>query len=110
MSMFTPTLKPNGYALIRFSDANGTACFMLEGAGSKDTLFIGPVNVDATVLCRDAEKVGLTPEGSVGHQTYPIPEGVYLHGKVELTREMAEELIPVLQRFVATGRIVESEI
>lgn len=102
---FTQGFSEGNFPHLTFTDRNGTLCVLQTGRSVIPALWLGTVSVENTILCRDAEKVGLKPESNVGHQIYPIPPEVFQHAMVEIDRETAIALVEQLQKFINTGRI-----
>ena len=104
----------SGWPTVDFSDHYGTACFLKCSSiiGDYDDSFerpgtscviMGVQKVDAKVLCRDANLVGLETEKKVGWMDYPIPEQVSMHAALHLNIEQARGLVERLSEWLENG-------
>lgn len=89
----TPTER--GFQRADFTDRYGEACSIQESSlATEDAIWLG-VNDPRPKVCVPGE----------GWKEVPLPEGTFFSGRMHLTREQVAELIPLLQRFVDTGRL-----
>jgi len=56
-------------------------------------------------MAKDAEKLGIETDETVGWIDYPLPPEVSIKTRMHLTQEQVRELLPVLQKFAETGKI-----
>lgn len=89
----TKTLR--GFDIVQFQDRLDTPCSIQKSSlANENTIWIG-VN-DANPMIRSV----------VGWVPYEVPSEVLFTTRMELTQELAAEILPILQRFVDTGEIV----
>jgi hypothetical protein len=83
-----------GFARVEFTDRNGVRCSLQKSSiATEDCIWLG---------CSDPEpKVLVLNEG---WKPVDIP-GLLCNTRMHLTREQVEELLPLLQRFVVTGKL-----
>lgn len=87
-----------GFARADFTDRYGEQCSIQKSSlAFEDCLWLGVNDPKPKYLVYGE-----------GWKDYPLPEGVEIIGsRMHLTREMAAELIPLLQHFVDTGELPE---
>lgn len=95
-----------GFPRGEFFDFYGNSCSIQKSSlATADAIWLGVNNADAKVLHGDAKKFGIQTDATSGWVPYPIPEEVNLVTRMHLSREQVALLLPVLERFVATGEI-----
>lgn len=86
-----------GFAIARFPDGYGYGCSIQESsAASQPMLWLGVNNPNAKIF----------PGDNTGWHDYPLPDNVSCTTRMHLTQDHAAALIPLLQCFVDTGRLV----
>ena len=94
------------FPFIAFEDFNHSICKLeISSLIDYDAVTLGVCNSKAIILNRDAKRLGLVPENTVGWMDYPMPEGVSIISKMHLTRSDVASLLPVLQHYVKTGEL-----
>ena len=95
-----------GFALGEFWDLYGNACTLQKSSlATEDAIWLGVSDAKPLVLHGDARKLGVPTEATCGWVPYPLPEEVHLTTRMHLSREQVAELLPLLERFVATGNL-----
>lgn len=96
-----------GFAFIRFTDRYDAKCSIQESSlGTEAAIWFGVVDADPKIMARDARRHGVDTQGqTTGWVPFPIPDDVLLNTHMHLTQEQVAKLLPVLQRFVETGRV-----
>ena len=56
-------------------------------------------------MASDASKYNIETTETTGWIPYPIPEEVSINTRMHLSVKQVKKLIPILQRFVDTGKI-----
>lgn len=91
-----------GFAHYDFTDTYGVKCSLQKSSSAmEDKIWLGVDDADPKIM---ASK---TPEGGNGWVPYHIPEDVMLTTRMHLNQKQVKELLPILQRFVETGKIQE---
>lgn len=92
---------PRGFALIEFSDRKQNECSIQKSSlATEDAIWMGINNANPQIMASSVV------EGGVGWVSYPLPEGVNLTTRMELTQEQVRELLPILEHFVETGELL----
>lgn len=95
-----------GFVRGDFTDKNGLKCSIQESSrGDVVALWLGVDDPEPMVMNSNAARLGLVPQDNCGWMPYYIPKEVLLKTRMELTREQAAELLPLLQHFVYTGEL-----
>ncbi len=82
-----------GFGIIKFDDNNGVHCSLQKSSSAlEDKIWLG---------CDDAEPKVLVP--GEGWKPIEMPGDYIANTRMHLTREQVAELLPHLQRFVASG-------
>lgn len=85
-----------GFDRVEFTDHYGTQCSLQKSSlASEDAIWFG---------CNDANPKILHP--GRGWQPFAFPNGVQMTTRMHLTQEQVKELLPYLQRFVETGKLM----
>lgn len=85
----------HGFDLLKFRDSNGVECSMQKSsAASENKIWLGCDEANPKVLVNGRGWVPL-----------PMPDDYLATTRMHLTREQVAELLPSLQRFVATGEL-----
>ena len=88
-----------GFDIVEFEDGNGVKCSLQKSsAAQQDMIWLG---------CDDANPRVLVPGES--WQPIPMPENYLADTRMHLTREQAMNLLPLLERFVRTGEVINNE-
>ena len=84
-----------GFAFYDFEDRYGAKCSIQESSlATEEAIWLG---------CDDADPKVLVP--GKGWQPVNMPEGYIANTRMHLTVDQVAELLPILQRFVNTGKI-----
>lgn len=84
-----------GFPRVDFVDHYGAACSLqMSSLATEDAIWLGVNAVTPKVMVPGK-----------GWQNVPMPAEALTSGRMHLTREQVAELLPLLQRFVATGRV-----
>lgn len=93
-----------------FTDRYGKKCsIQLSSLADDRCIWLGIDNAEPQILASLAANFGVKTEETTGWVDYPIPPHVSINTRMHLNIEQVEELIPILQRFVETGDIVEPQ-
>ena len=89
-----------GFGLYEFRDSYDKSCSLQESSSAEEEkIWFGIDDAEPKIM---ASK---TPPGGTGWVPYPIPEDVFLNTRMHLTRDQVKGLLPILTKFVETGRI-----
>ena len=95
-----------GFSVVEFTDRYGAPCSLqMSSLASEDAIWFGVDDAQPQILASKAASHGVETDEVCGWAPYPLPEDVLLTTRMHLTREQVAELLPVLQRFVATGEV-----
>lgn len=95
-----------GFSYNKFEDLYGQLCSIQKSSlATKDAIWLGVDDAQPKIMASEAHKVGVDTTETTGWVPYPIPEEVLLSTRMHLSREQVAELLPILQKFVDTGRI-----
>ena len=104
-----------GFPLGKFTDRYDTKCSIQDSSlATEPCIWLGVDDPKPEIMSRDAVLLGVYTEAEVkaahdgeivGWMPYRIPEEVSLWTRMHLTRQMAADLIPLLQKFVETGSV-----
>lgn len=96
-----------GFAIVNFIDRYGAECSLQKSSlATEDAIWFGVNDAKPQILASTAPSLGIDTHGvHTGWVDYPIPEDVHLTTRMHLTREQVQDLLPLLQRFVATGKL-----
>jgi hypothetical protein len=93
-----------GFLNGHFTDRYGAKCSIQKSSlATEDAIWLGVDDANPQIMVSDAKKMGIETEEENGWCKYQIPKEVLLTTRMHLTREMVEELLPILENFVATG-------
>ena len=96
----------HGFSCGSFMDFYGRPCSVQKSSlATADAIWLGIDDADPKVLHGDARKLGIASDATSGWVPYPIPAEVSLTTRMHLSRDQVARLLPVLERFVATGEI-----
>lgn len=101
------TTKTNrGFTLGKFTDRYGAECSIQKSSlATEDAIWLGVDDADPQIMAVHAKEVGIETNETCGWVKYPIPDQVSLTTRMHLTQNEVAELLPLLQRFVATGEL-----
>lgn len=100
------TKTHRGFALSNFTDRNGEQCSIQKSSlATEDAIWLGIDDARPQIMASKARAYGVDTVETTGWVPYPIPDEVLLTTRMHLTREQVAELLPLLQRFVATGEL-----
>lgn len=98
-----------GFVLGLFTDLYGAECSIQKSSlATDDAIWLGINDPKPQIMKSQAEAHGLPldPKEEVsGWMPYPIHKDVQMTTRMHLSRELVEQLLPILQRFVETGEI-----
>lgn len=107
-------MSERGFEILEFTDANGHACSLQQSSaiGGYDDSFdrpgssfvwLGINDASPLVMAKDAAKVGVETNETVGWVPYPVPDEVLLHTRMHLSREQAETVRDALTNWLEKG-------
>lgn len=100
----TVSKNERGLMIGKFTDRYGMECSIQESSLATDTcLWLGLDAANPQIMAKDAAAHGVDPGDGTGWVPYPIPKEVQLATRMHLTREMARDLIPLLESFARSG-------
>lgn len=88
-----------GFARIGFVDHYGERCSLQRSS------IIDPEAIWLGIDSPTCVERGWHPDCPARARDYQLPDGVTVSGRMHLTRKQVAELLPLLQRFVATGEL-----
>lgn len=95
-----------GFAVGKFEDLYGTKCsIQASSLASQGAIWFGVDDAQPMVMASQAASVGVVTEESSGWVPYHIPKEVLLNTRMHLSREQVAAMLPMLQRFAATGEL-----
>lgn len=95
-----------GFDYTDFKDNNGVRCSIQKSSSAmEDKIWFGVNELNPQIMCSEAKKVGVPQLYENGWQPYHIPKEVLCNDRMHLTREMVQDILPILQKFVDTGEI-----
>ena len=101
-----PSTTERGFALLEFSDLYGSRCnVQLSSLAEREAIWIGVESAEPKIMASQAAAFGVETKETVGWVPYPVPDQVLLTTRMHLSREQVAALLPVLQRFSATGEV-----
>jgi hypothetical protein len=87
---------PRGFMRGEFKDHNRAGCSIQESSEIGDGyLWLGVNDPNPKIF----------PGDSTGWHPYPLPENVHCTTRMHLDRKTVKKLLPLLQKFVKTGRL-----
>jgi hypothetical protein len=114
------TKTSRGFPCVEFHDHYGEACTLTASSivlnyddaidrPGTSALWLGVRGVKAQVLARDAARVGIATDATVGWVAYPIPPQVLVTTQMHLSREQAQGLRDRLTQWLETGEFTSVE-
>lgn len=101
-----PSTTGRGFSLLEFSDLYGARCnVQLSSLAELEAIWLGVESAEPQIMASQAAAFGVATEETSGWVPYPIPDQVLLITRMHLSREQVTALLPVLQRFAATGEV-----
>ena len=95
-----------GFSIAKFKDRYGNVCSLQKSSlATEDCIWLGVDDADPRVMAVEAARFGICADKVTGWVPYPIPECVGLTTRMHLSREQVADLLPHLQKFVATGEL-----
>jgi hypothetical protein len=99
-----------GFQIGTFYDRYGKECSIQKSSlAFEDCIWLGVDDAEPKIMSADAIRLGLRKrtfdENDNGWVDYEIPKEVSLSTRMHLTRDQVEELLPILQHFVDTGKL-----
>ena len=92
-----------GFKRGEFKDADNTECSIQESSACGAYIWLGVNKVDAQFLAKDAKKVGVATDRTLGWIQYPIPPEVSLFSRMHLSQKQVKKLLPLLTHFAEHG-------
>ena len=113
-------LTERGFQYITFIDANRQECSIQQSSAidfdrvegpvpGASFLWLGVDDANPQILASQAKSVGIETEETCGWIPYPVPEEVSLTTRMHITPDIAEKLIDVLQTWLRTGFLEETD-
>ena len=101
-----PSTTGRGFALLEFSDLYGARCnVQLSSLVEPEAIWLGVESAEPQIMASQAAAFGVDTRETDGWVPYPIPDQVMLTTRMHLSRQQVAALIPILQRFAATGEV-----
>jgi hypothetical protein len=101
-----PSATGRGFALLEFSDLYGARCSVqLSSLVEPEAIWLGVDDAEPKIMASQAAAFGVVTKETNGWVPYLIPEQVLMTTRMRLSREQVAALLPVLQRFAATGEV-----
>jgi hypothetical protein len=95
-----------GFATGRFKDRYGVNCSIQKSsAAMEDCIWLGVDDANPQIMASQAKQFGIQTNEITGWIPYPIPDEVFLTTRMHLTQKQVADLLPFLQKFVATGEL-----
>ena len=102
------TTSERGFGKIEFDDLYGAGCSIQESSlASEHAIWLGIDDANPLIMASDAARFGVQTDATVGWVPYPVPREVLMHTRMHLSREQVAAMLPILQRFAATGVLHE---
>lgn len=96
-----------GFDLIEFVDRYDAKCSLQESSlATEPAIWFGCNDADPKIMASDAKRLGIFTHTDSGWISYPIPSEVSFNTRMHLTQDQVKELLPYLERFAQTGRLV----
>jgi len=94
----------------KFIDRYGHECSIQKSSlATEDCIWLGIDDAEPQIRSSDAIRMGLRQrtfdENDNGWVNFKIPKEVSLNTRMHLTRKQVKELLPLLQKFVETGKL-----
>ena len=102
---FEKTKTIRGFALNYFYDDYGEKCSFQESSSCEPHIWLGISNPRPIIMCSDAEKLGIERKANNGWQDYEIPEEVFIHTRMYLTKGQSIKLAIKLLKFGLFGKV-----
>jgi len=100
------THTDRGFGRIDFTDRYGAKCSIQESSlATESAIWLGVNDAEPKVLASQAARFGVSTNETTGWVPYPIPDDVLLTTRMHLSRETAQQLVEVLQRWLETGSL-----
>ena len=110
MMMFINSKTNRGFGYFEFLDRYGVKCSIQHSSlATEDAIWFGADDPNPRILAEASGTTSDVPGQKVGWVKYPLPNEVLLNTRMHLTRDQVRELLPILQRFVETGKLREDE-
>jgi len=94
------SVTERGFKVIEFIDRYDRRCNIQESSlGTENAIWFGVEAAEPKILASKVMK------GGTGWTDYPIHEDVVITTRMHLTVDQVKELLPILQKFVYTGRL-----
>jgi len=95
-----------GFSYVEFKDRYGSQCSLQKSSlASEDAIWLGIDDPNPQIMANQAIQLGVKTNEISGWIPYPIPEEVMIDTRMHLTQEQVKDLIPILQKFVDTGKV-----
>lgn len=95
-----------GFAIKEFIDRYGAKCSIQKSSlAFEDCIWLGIDKANPQIMAANAIEMGIAPPETKpeGWISFEIPKEVLINTRMHLTREHVKQLLPILQKFVATG-------
>lgn len=102
------TTTERGFPIAEFKDKYNHECSIQQSSiMDEPCIWLGINNAEPQIMASQAKKFGLIPTKNTGWVPFPIHEDVLLSTRMHLNIDQVKALLPLLQRFVETGEIIE---
>ena len=102
---FEKGVTVRGFDICYFNDDYSALCSLQQSSSVIPHIWLGIDNPEPKIMCKDAIKLGLPAQGSVGWQDYNIPKEVSITTRMHLTKKQARKLARKLLKFGLFGKI-----
>lgn len=102
----TATETNRRFAIVRFVDLYNSPCSIQKSSlADADAIWFGVDDAAPKILASRVNKVNPETGEVSGWVPYGVPDDVNLTTRMHLTRDQVRSLLPILQGFVATGKL-----
>jgi hypothetical protein len=106
MSGIKASKTQRGFDLLEFADLYGAECSIQKSSlATDDAIWFGVNDAKPQIMASQAKAHGVDTLETCGWVPYPVPGAVSMNTRMHLTSHQVAELLPILQRFVATGEV-----
>ena len=94
-----------GFVIIHFNDDYDEKCSLQESSAVEPHIWLGISDPRPIIMCSNASKLGVERKADNGWQDYEIPEEVFIHTRMHLTKKQSRKLAIKLLKFWLFGKI-----
>lgn len=96
-----------GFPYVEFKDTYESDIYIQKSSvADYDAIWLGIRDPKPQVKARDAAKVGVKTNETVGWVPFPIPDEVNIIRQMHINKKQAKKIVKMLNRFIETGDIV----